>query len=70
VSTEIRKILTERAKNFNIALDDMSITSLSFGKLKPNRLLLRKLSVPSSLLRRLSKTRKVQLSGQGKQNRN
>jgi prohibitin 2 len=32
VSREIRKILTERARNFNIALDDMSITSLSFGK--------------------------------------
>ncbi|GJM97206.1 hypothetical protein PR202_ga14115 [Eleusine coracana subsp. coracana] len=29
---KIRKILTERAKNFNIALDDVSITSLSFGK--------------------------------------
>lgn len=32
VSREIRKILTERAKNFNIALDDVSITTLSFGK--------------------------------------
>ena len=32
MSREIRKILTERAKNFNIALDDVSITSLSFGK--------------------------------------
>uniref|UniRef100_A0ACD5UJ39 Uncharacterized protein n=1 Tax=Avena sativa TaxID=4498 RepID=A0ACD5UJ39_AVESA len=32
VSREIRKILTDRAKNFNIALDDVSITSLSFGK--------------------------------------
>ncbi|CAD6207599.1 unnamed protein product [Miscanthus lutarioriparius] len=32
VSREIRKILTERANNFNIALDDVSITSLSFGK--------------------------------------
>lgn len=32
VSREIRKILTERAMNFNIALDDVSITSLSFGK--------------------------------------
>lgn len=32
VSREIRKILTERAQNFNIALDDVSITSLSFGK--------------------------------------
>ncbi|VAH10333.1 unnamed protein product [Triticum turgidum subsp. durum] len=32
VSREIKKILTERAKNFNIALDDVSITSLSFGK--------------------------------------
>nr|XP_051228837.1 prohibitin-1, mitochondrial-like [Lolium perenne] len=32
VSREIRKILTERAKNCNIALDDVSITSLSFGK--------------------------------------
>uniref|UniRef100_A0A0D9W0M6 Band 7 domain-containing protein n=1 Tax=Leersia perrieri TaxID=77586 RepID=A0A0D9W0M6_9ORYZ len=28
----IRKILTERASNFNIALDDVSITILSFGK--------------------------------------
>lgn len=32
VSREIRKILTERAANFNIALDDVSITTLSFGK--------------------------------------
>lgn len=32
VSREIRKILTERATNFNIALDDVSITTLSFGK--------------------------------------
>jgi hypothetical protein len=32
VSREIRKILTERARNFSIALDDVSITSLSFGK--------------------------------------
>ncbi|KAM0928435.1 hypothetical protein ACQ4PT_002479 [Festuca glaucescens] len=32
VSREIRQLLTERARNFNIALDDVSITSLSFGK--------------------------------------
>ncbi|CAA6665450.1 unnamed protein product [Spirodela intermedia] len=32
VSREIRKILTERATHFNIALDDVSITSLTFGK--------------------------------------
>ncbi|KAL5563622.1 hypothetical protein UlMin_033369 [Ulmus minor] len=32
VSREIRKILTERAANFNIALDDVSITSLTFGR--------------------------------------
>ncbi|RWW62299.1 hypothetical protein BHE74_00030574 [Ensete ventricosum] len=32
VSREIRKILTERARNFNIVLDDVSITTLSFGK--------------------------------------
>ncbi|PHT51544.1 Prohibitin-6, mitochondrial [Capsicum baccatum] len=32
VSREIRKVLTERAANFNIALDDVSITSLTFGK--------------------------------------
>ncbi|MCD9560221.1 Prohibitin-1, subunit of the prohibitin complex (Phb1p-Phb2p) [Datura stramonium] len=32
VSREIRKILTERAAIFNIALDDVSITSLTFGK--------------------------------------
>ncbi|KAH7568733.1 hypothetical protein ACOSP7_011769 [Xanthoceras sorbifolium] len=32
VSREIRKILTERAANFNIALDDVSITALTFGK--------------------------------------
>ncbi|XP_010542894.1 PREDICTED: prohibitin-2, mitochondrial [Tarenaya hassleriana] len=32
VSKEIRKILTERAANFNIALDDVSITSLTFGR--------------------------------------
>ncbi|KAJ0954523.1 putative prohibitin, Band 7 domain, Band 7/SPFH domain superfamily [Helianthus annuus] len=32
VSREIRKILTDRAANFNIALDDVSITSLTFGR--------------------------------------
>lgn len=32
VSREIRKILTNRAANFNIALDDVSITSLTFGR--------------------------------------
>ncbi|XWS68704.1 hypothetical protein CRYUN_Cryun04dG0114300 [Craigia yunnanensis] len=32
VSKEIRKILTERAAYFNIELDDVSITSLTFGK--------------------------------------
>lgn len=32
VSREIRKILTDRARNFNFVLDDVSITSLSFGK--------------------------------------
>ncbi|XP_027064945.1 prohibitin-1, mitochondrial [Coffea arabica] len=32
VSREIRKVLTERAAQFNIALDDVSITSLTFGK--------------------------------------
>ncbi|KAM2058020.1 hypothetical protein ACFX16_030646 [Malus domestica] len=29
---EMRKILTEKAANFNIALDDVSITNLTFGK--------------------------------------
>lgn len=28
----IRKELTERAKDFNLILDDVSITELSFGK--------------------------------------
>ncbi|KAM0947261.1 putative prohibitin, Band 7 domain, Band 7/SPFH domain superfamily [Dioscorea sansibarensis] len=32
VSREIRRILTGRARNFNIELDDASITTLSFGK--------------------------------------
>ncbi|KAJ8749230.1 hypothetical protein K2173_018706 [Erythroxylum novogranatense] len=32
VSREIRKILTERAAKFDISLDDVSITSLTFGK--------------------------------------
>ncbi|XP_077244958.1 prohibitin-1, mitochondrial-like [Tasmannia lanceolata] len=32
VSREIRKILGERLANFNLALDDVSITSLTFGK--------------------------------------
>ncbi|XP_065875789.1 prohibitin-1, mitochondrial [Euphorbia lathyris] len=32
VSREIRKILTERAAYFNLALDDVSITTLTFGK--------------------------------------
>ncbi|KAF9663174.1 hypothetical protein SADUNF_Sadunf17G0010900 [Salix dunnii] len=30
--SEIRKVLTARASNFHIALDDVSITSLTFGK--------------------------------------
>ncbi|KAL5715990.1 hypothetical protein ACHQM5_017737 [Ranunculus cassubicifolius] len=33
VSKEIRKILTERTANFNIALDDVSITNLTFGNI-------------------------------------
>lgn len=32
VSIMIRRELTERAKDFNIVLDDVSITELSFGK--------------------------------------
>ncbi|KAL6958569.1 Prohibitin-1, subunit of the prohibitin complex (Phb1p-Phb2p) [Sarracenia purpurea var. burkii] len=32
VSREIQKILTERASKFNVAIDDVSITSLKFGK--------------------------------------
>ncbi|PIA35104.1 hypothetical protein AQUCO_03600041v1 [Aquilegia coerulea] len=32
VSREIRNLLTQRAANFNIALDDVSITGLTFGK--------------------------------------
>ncbi|KAI3988080.1 hypothetical protein MKX01_011869 [Papaver californicum] len=32
VSREIRKVLTERATNFNLALDDVSITTLTFGR--------------------------------------
>eukprot|EP00249_Psilotum_nudum_P016725 c25962_g1_i3 orf=309-1199(+) len=32
VSREIRRILTERAANFHIALDDVSIINLTFGK--------------------------------------
>ncbi|KAF9588662.1 hypothetical protein IFM89_014383 [Coptis chinensis] len=32
VSREIRRILTDRAAHFNIALDDVSITNLTFGK--------------------------------------
>jgi prohibitin 2 len=32
VSREIRRILTERASHFNIALDDVSLTSLTFGR--------------------------------------
>ena len=32
MSREIRKILTEIASNFDIALDDVSITTLTFGK--------------------------------------
>ncbi|WOL18780.1 prohibitin-1, mitochondrial [Canna indica] len=32
VSREIRKILTERARSFNIVLDDVSITSVGFGR--------------------------------------
>ncbi|KAG9149912.1 hypothetical protein Leryth_009990 [Lithospermum erythrorhizon] len=32
VSREIRKVLMERARTFNIALDDVAITALTFGK--------------------------------------
>ncbi|MCO5569130.1 hypothetical protein L7F22_022838 [Adiantum nelumboides] len=32
VSREIRRVLTERAAQFNIALDDVSIINLTFGK--------------------------------------
>lgn len=32
LAEKLRKILTDRAANFNIALDDVSITSLTFGK--------------------------------------
>ncbi|XP_024398997.1 prohibitin-1, mitochondrial isoform X1 [Physcomitrium patens] len=32
VSREIRRILQERALSFNIALDDVSITNLTFGR--------------------------------------
>lgn len=32
MSREIRKILTERAATFDIALDDVSITNLTFGR--------------------------------------
>lgn len=32
VSLLVRRELTERARDFNIILDDVSITELSFGK--------------------------------------
>ncbi|KMT14664.1 hypothetical protein BVRB_4g074320 [Beta vulgaris subsp. vulgaris] len=32
VSREIRRVMTERAAQFNIALDDVSITTLTFGR--------------------------------------
>ncbi|GMY16564.1 prohibitin-1, mitochondrial-like [Fagus crenata] len=32
VSGEIRDVLTKRAANFNLALDDVSITAITFGK--------------------------------------
>ncbi|KAK2991851.1 hypothetical protein RJ640_030026 [Escallonia rubra] len=32
LSTEIRRVLTDRAATFNIAVDDVSIISLTFGK--------------------------------------
>lgn len=32
VSREIRRILQERAASFNVALDDVSITNLTFGR--------------------------------------
>jgi len=32
VSREIKRILNERASHFNIALDDVSLTSLTFGR--------------------------------------
>lgn len=32
VSREIRRVLTKRARNFNIVLDDVAITNISFGR--------------------------------------
>lgn len=32
VSRDIRRILTERAQGFNLVLDDVSITQLTFGR--------------------------------------
>ena len=32
VSRDIRRILTQRADHFNIVLDDVSITQLTFGR--------------------------------------
>ncbi|KAK2997110.1 hypothetical protein RJ639_025793, partial [Escallonia herrerae] len=51
VSREIRKILTERATQFNVALDDL--------QLKLNRWLHRKLRGPSLWWKKLSKTSEV-----------
>uniref|UniRef100_A0A453MFR9 Prohibitin n=1 Tax=Aegilops tauschii subsp. strangulata TaxID=200361 RepID=A0A453MFR9_AEGTS len=68
VSREIRKILTVRLR-ISILLWMVCpllvsvLVKSSLMLLKPNRLLHTKLSMPSSLLRRLSKTRKNQLSG-------
>ncbi|CAD5182857.1 unnamed protein product [Musa acuminata subsp. malaccensis] len=44
VSQEIQKILTERARNFNIALDDISITSLIFVKELTNAIKLKQVA--------------------------
>ena len=44
MSQEIQKILTERARNFNIALDDISITSLIFVKELTNAIKLKQVA--------------------------
>jgi len=64
VSRDILRILTSRAAQFNIVLDDVSITQLTFGReytaaVEAKQVAQQELSAPSSSLKRPSKTRRA-----------
>ena len=71
VSERIKQLLSERAAQFNIIIDNLAITDLTFGKqyleaiegkklfIQPNKSLNRKLKGPNMRLNRPEKPRKV-----------